>query len=137
MPSVIGLLEKREGIAAQRVEALRAEAGRVLAELREAEFDWGRFVVSRETAVEVLAGPDGVQDVAAGGVGAVAGVSADRGGAGRRQDILDERGTGDGAAGGWEVRTKAEGVWSKTRRLVDRGRLVRRPSGRFALAVGL
>lgn len=102
MPSMIGLSEKREGIAAQRVEALRAEADRVLAEaeLREAEFDWARFVVSRETAVEVLADPDGVEDVAAGGVGAVAGVSADRGGAGRRQDSLDVQGTGGGAEGG-------------------------------------
>ncbi|WP_425834092.1 hypothetical protein [Streptomyces fractus] len=60
MPSVIGLLEERERAAAQRVEVLRAEADRVLAALREAELDWERFVVSRETVVEVLADPDGV-----------------------------------------------------------------------------
>ncbi|HCA84087.1 MAG TPA: hypothetical protein DEQ61_00385 [Streptomyces sp.] len=60
MPSVIGLLEERERAAAERVEVLRAEADRVLAALREAELDWERFVVARETVVEVLAGPDGV-----------------------------------------------------------------------------
>jgi hypothetical protein len=59
MPSVIGLLAERERVAAQRVEVLREEADRVLAELRDAELDWERFVVSRETVVEVLAGPDG------------------------------------------------------------------------------
>ncbi|WP_329056535.1 hypothetical protein OG511_02620 [Streptomyces sp. NBC_01453] len=64
MPSVIGLLEERERAAARRVEALREEAlreeaDRVLAELRDAELDWERFVVSRETVVEVLAGPAG------------------------------------------------------------------------------
>ncbi|MGW2207706.1 hypothetical protein [Streptomyces sp. NPDC001774] len=59
MPSVIGLLEERERAAAQRVEVLRTEADRVLAALREAELDWERFVVSRETVAEVLAGPVG------------------------------------------------------------------------------
>ncbi|CAL9673870.1 hypothetical protein SUDANB15_07613 (plasmid) [Streptomyces sp. enrichment culture] len=62
MPSVIGLLEERERAAAQRVEVLRAEADRVLAALREAELDWERFVVSRETVLEVLAGPDGAEE---------------------------------------------------------------------------
>ena len=37
MPSVVGLLEERERGARQRVEALREEADRVLAELRDAE----------------------------------------------------------------------------------------------------
>jgi hypothetical protein len=62
MPSVIGLLEERKRAAAQRVEVLRTEADRVLAALREAELDWERFVVSRETVVEVLAGPGGVAE---------------------------------------------------------------------------
>ncbi|MCX4671125.1 hypothetical protein OG453_31280 [Streptomyces sp. NBC_01381] len=62
MPSVVGLLEERERAAAQRVEVLRSEADRVPAALREAELDWERFVVSRETVVEALAGPDGVEE---------------------------------------------------------------------------
>lgn len=35
------------------------------------------------------------------------------------------------------AKTKVEGVRSRARRLVDRGWLVREPSGRFALAAGL
>ena len=62
---MIGLLEKREREAARRVEVLREEADRILAELRDAERDWERFVISRETVVEVLAGP-GHDDAAAG-----------------------------------------------------------------------
>ncbi|MFK4105615.1 hypothetical protein ACI2L1_37250 [Streptomyces sp. NPDC019531] len=61
MPSVIGLLEERERAAAQRVEDLREEADRVLAALRDAELDWERFVVSRETVVEVLAAPENAE----------------------------------------------------------------------------
>lgn len=70
MPSVIGLLEERERAAAQRVELLREEADRILAQLRDAERDWERFVISRETVVEVLAGP-GHDDGAAGADGPV------------------------------------------------------------------
>ena len=65
MPSVIGLLEEREREAARRVEVLREEAARIFAQLRDAKRDWERFVISRETVVEVLAGPDH-GDVAAG-----------------------------------------------------------------------
>ncbi|GAA3482064.1 hypothetical protein [Streptomyces yanii] len=56
MPSVIGLLEERERGARQRVEELREEADRVLEQLRDAELDWERFVVARETVGEVLVG---------------------------------------------------------------------------------
>jgi hypothetical protein len=72
MPSVLGLLEERELGARQRVETLREEAERILAELREAEMAWERFVITRETMSEVLAAregadveapaPSGVQD---------------------------------------------------------------------------
>jgi hypothetical protein len=50
MPSVMGLLEERERVARQRVEALQAE-------LRGAEAAWERFVIARETVAEVLAEP--------------------------------------------------------------------------------
>lgn len=63
MPSVVGLVEERERGARQRVEVLREEADRVLAELREAELFWERFVTAREVLVEVLAGPGGGADV--------------------------------------------------------------------------
>lgn len=62
MPSVVGLLEERERGARQRVELLREEADRVLAELRDAELFWERFVTAREVLVEVLAGPGGGAD---------------------------------------------------------------------------
>ncbi|MGR8006935.1 hypothetical protein [Streptomyces hypolithicus] len=63
MPSVVGLLEERERGAWQRVEVLREEADRVLAELRDAELFWERFVTAREVLAEVLAGPGGGADV--------------------------------------------------------------------------
>lgn len=50
--SVMGLLEERECVARQRVEALQAE-------LREAQAVWERFVISRETVGQVLAEPRG------------------------------------------------------------------------------
>ncbi|MEW2498236.1 hypothetical protein AB0942_32575 [Streptomyces nodosus] len=63
MPSVVGLLEDRERAARQRVEGLREEADRVLAELRDAELFWERFVTAREVLAEVLAGPGDGADV--------------------------------------------------------------------------
>ncbi|MFD0210667.1 hypothetical protein ACFVH9_16415 [Streptomyces hirsutus] len=63
MPSVVGLLEERERGARQRVEVLRQEADRVLAELRDAELFWERFVTAREVLTEVLTGPGGGADV--------------------------------------------------------------------------
>lgn len=65
MPSVIGLLEEKERDASRRVEVLRQEADRVLAELREAELSWERFVIAREAVVEVLAAPAGEEQAAA------------------------------------------------------------------------
>lgn len=46
MPSVMGLLEARESAARVRVEEMRAEADRVLAELAEAEAVLERRVVA-------------------------------------------------------------------------------------------
>jgi hypothetical protein len=81
MPSVMGLLEERELGARKRVESLREEADRVLAELRDAEAAWERFVITRETMSEVLSSGDSVsagataspntQDAAPEGAGAV------------------------------------------------------------------
>lgn len=59
MPSVVGLLEKRELAARERVESLREQADRLLAELRGAEADWERFVIAREAVGEVLSASDG------------------------------------------------------------------------------
>jgi hypothetical protein len=55
--SVVGLLEARELAARERVEGLREEADRVLAELAEAETDWEGWVIARQRVGEVLAAP--------------------------------------------------------------------------------
>lgn len=160
MPSVIGLLEEREREASRRVEVLREEADRILARLRDAEREWERFVISRETVVEVLAGP-GRDDAAAGTDDPATGnplptprsvvpvwresrevgvLSSDYQ---RLMAVLvdadrsltcKEIVAGLGVA---PVHSKTEGVRSKTNRLVARGWLVKEPSGRFALAPGL
>lgn len=57
MASVVGLLEARELAARERVEGLREEADRVLAELAEAETDWEGWVIARQRVGEVLAAP--------------------------------------------------------------------------------
>jgi hypothetical protein len=165
MPSVIGLLEERERVAAQRVEVLREEADRVLAELRDAELDWERFVVSRETVVEVLAGPDGAERAGtqvpadpepspSSGGGAVPGAVAPAWREGFAVSVLSpeyQRITAVLAAsdaaltckelasglGVEPVAAKVEGVRSKANRLVRRGWLVKEPSGRFALTAGV
>ncbi|MFI8294279.1 hypothetical protein ACIGBL_34865 [Streptomyces sp. NPDC085614] len=54
MASVVGLLEERELAARERVEVLRAEADRVLAQLAEAETGWQEWVIARQRAGEVL-----------------------------------------------------------------------------------
>jgi hypothetical protein len=54
MASVVGLLEERELAARERVEGLREEADRVLAELGEAEIDWESWVIARQRVGEVL-----------------------------------------------------------------------------------
>jgi hypothetical protein len=55
--SVVGLLEKRELAARERVEGLREEADQVLAELAVAETDWQEWVIARQRVGEVLSVP--------------------------------------------------------------------------------
>lgn len=54
MSSVMGLLEEREVAARQRVEVLREELDRLVAELEEAEAARDRLVIAKETVSEVL-----------------------------------------------------------------------------------
>jgi hypothetical protein len=56
MPSVMGLLEAAEHSARQRVEVLREQADRLLAELNEAETDWQELVIAQQRVGRVLAG---------------------------------------------------------------------------------
>lgn len=57
MASVVGLLEERELAARERVEGLREEADRVLAELADAEADWQEWLIARQRVGEVLSAP--------------------------------------------------------------------------------
>ncbi|MFD8821249.1 hypothetical protein ACFV1C_02590 [Streptomyces sp. NPDC059605] len=57
MASVVGLLEDRELAARVRVEGLREEADRVLAELAQAETDWQEWLIARQRVDEVLSAP--------------------------------------------------------------------------------
>lgn len=57
MASVVGLLEDRELAARVRVEGLREEADRVLAELAQAETDWQEWLIARPRVDEVLSAP--------------------------------------------------------------------------------
>ena len=57
MASVVGLLEERELAARERVEGLREEADRVLAELADAETDWQEWLIARQRVGEVLSAP--------------------------------------------------------------------------------
>ena len=50
----MGLLEERELAARERVEVLRAEADRILAELAAAETGWQEWVIARQRVGEVL-----------------------------------------------------------------------------------
>ncbi|GAB2734770.1 hypothetical protein [Kitasatospora kifunensis] len=70
MASVVGLLEERELAARKRVESLREEVDRVLAELRDAETDWERWMIARERVDRVLSEPRGAQAAEAAGAGA-------------------------------------------------------------------
>ncbi|MFF1839457.1 hypothetical protein ACFVXE_35595 [Streptomyces sp. NPDC058231] len=54
MASVVGLLEERELAARERVEGLREEADRALAELAEAETDGQEWLIARQRVGEVL-----------------------------------------------------------------------------------
>ena len=55
MPSVLGVLERRERVALARAEELRAELERVQAAVAEAEKAAWRAVIAREETVEALA----------------------------------------------------------------------------------
>lgn len=57
MASVLGLLEERELAARERVEGLREQADRLLAELAEAEADWQKWLIARQCVGEVLSVP--------------------------------------------------------------------------------
>ncbi|MFB7224926.1 hypothetical protein [Streptomyces sp. NPDC056227] len=67
MPSVLGLLEQRELVARERVEALREEVDRVLAERAEAETDWEGWVVARQRVGQVMSAPQAVEAVSEAG----------------------------------------------------------------------
>lgn len=54
MASVVGLLEERELAERERVEVLREQADRILAELAEAETRWQEWVIARQRVDEVL-----------------------------------------------------------------------------------
>ncbi|MCX4537530.1 hypothetical protein [Streptomyces sp. NBC_01669] len=58
MPSVVGLLEKRELGARRRVDELREEADRIQAELAVAEREWQEWAIARLRVGEVLAPAD-------------------------------------------------------------------------------
>jgi hypothetical protein len=55
MPSVLGVLERRERVALARAEELRAELARVQAAVAEADEAARRAVIAREETVEALA----------------------------------------------------------------------------------
>lgn len=65
MPSVLGLIEERELVARKRVESLRVEVDRLVAELQEAESVQERLVIAKETVSQVLSesGKPGVVQV--------------------------------------------------------------------------
>jgi hypothetical protein len=165
MPSVMGLLEERERVARQRVDALQAE-------LREAEAVWERFVIARETVGEVLAEPRGGQDVVPvvvagerpvqvrqavpGSVvphweeglapavlapdyqrimAVLAVLAVLAGGNGRRGEAMDCRQLAVGL-GLEPVPAKVEGVRSKAKRLAARGWLAEERPGLFSVPVG-
>ena len=65
MPSVLGVLERRERVALARAEELRAELERVQAAVAEAEEAARRAVIAREETVEALA--EAAEDAAASG----------------------------------------------------------------------
>lgn len=154
----MGLLEEREAAARVRVEGLRAEAERVLAELGDAEAVLDRRVIARTELAEALAAT--AEQVAAPVPGPretaveklpVAGSIVPRHGEGmtvqalapdyRRIVELVESGPGGGEgisakdlAGRLDlplVPAKIEGVRSRARRLAERGWLTVLASGRF------
>ncbi|MET7312395.1 transposase [Streptomyces sp. NPDC005571] len=164
MTSVMGLLEEREAAARVRVEGLQAEAGRVLAELGDAEAVLERRVIARTELAEALAAP--AEQVAAPVPGPretavekppVAGSIVPRHGEGmtvqalapdyRRMVELLESGPGGGEGISAKeiaaaldlplVLAKIEGVRSRARRLAERGWLTVLPSGQLCRVFGL
>lgn len=158
MPSVMGLLEARESAARVRVEEMRAEADRVLAELAEAEAVLERRVVALAELAEALAAgavpqepvrpapvPTLVKEPVAGSVvpewreGETAQVLAPE--YRRLLGVLEADSGGEGlrakdlaARLGLElVPSKVEGVRVKAKRLVARGWLVEDRPGLFTL----
>ncbi|MFJ7067909.1 hypothetical protein [Streptomyces sp. NPDC101115] len=155
MASVMGLLEARERVAQVRVEELREEAERVLAELAEAEAVLDRRVIARLELAEALAAPEpeaGQSLEAAPAVvkAAVAGSVVPRWREGlsvaalapdyqRLVGLLEAEAGGNGLraaelAGrmGLEVvPVKVEGLRTKVKRLVERGWLTEERPGVF------
>jgi hypothetical protein len=64
MGSVLGRLEAREAAARERADLLRAEMAVLAEKLAAEEAAAGRFLSARETVLEVMAGPDRLDDVA-------------------------------------------------------------------------
>ncbi|MFI9210493.1 hypothetical protein ACIGW7_20470 [Streptomyces sp. NPDC053253] len=164
MPSVVGLLEQRELAARRRVDELREEADRVQAELAVAEQDWKEWAVARARVGEVLApadetGPEPLPPLPPLSKATAAKVksqvpvwcpglawselSVDY----QRilQALADRHRLRQGPLTCQEmaalfgldaVPAKVEGLRSKAKRLVARGRLVEPQSGRFMLSAG-
>lgn len=155
MQSLMGLLEKRERAARQRVEALQVE-------LQEAEAAWEGFMSARQTVADVLAEPPGGGEALVSGVvgerparvaGAVPGSVVPAWREGLDPDALAPdyqrlvevlAGSGEvmdcrplAAALGLEVvAAKVEGVRVKVKRLAARGWLAEGRPGMFSVPAG-
>ncbi|MQS16378.1 hypothetical protein F7Q99_30285 [Streptomyces kaniharaensis] len=155
MPSVLGVLEKRERVALARAEELRSEVERLQAALAEAEEAARRAVIAREETVEALAEAAGAVDApvevpAAGAAGPRVKVPLWCEGVGTGELPLDcarivalvER---DAAGGGEGVRARAmreylgwassdakeQAARFRAKRLVERGWLTEQRPGLF------
>ena len=158
MPSVLGVLERRERVAPARAEELRAELERLQAAVAEADEAARRAVIAREETVEALAEAAGEAVV----VGAPVDLPA-AGAAGPRVEVpLWREGVGievpppecarivalvqeDAAGGGDGVRARAmrehlgrpasdareQAARFRAKRLVERGRLTEGRPGLF------
>ncbi|MFB8437899.1 hypothetical protein ACFC7A_02470 [Streptomyces niveus] len=163
MPSVMGLIEEREVVARQRVESLRDELDRLVAELEEAEAARDRLVIAKGTVSEVLSEAGEPEDAQVSRDArqvepepAVAGsvVPVRREGLDvtvpppdyqRIMHVLaDRERSGEGSAicrqladllGLEPVPAKIEGVRSKAKRLAARGWLVEDIPGSFSVVV--